>query len=107
LLSEPELASALRAISAGVASLYAFMCRPERRLCECMAYVATAAEIGTLRDKEMKVSSKNIEHCAVCKAALAGPKVCALCKEVAYCGSAHQKEHWKIHKKTCTGRKKK
>jgi hypothetical protein len=106
-LREPELASALRAISAGVASLYAFMCRPERRLCECMAYVATAAEIGTLRDKEMKVSSKNVEHCAVCKAALAGPKVCALCKEVAYCGPVHQKEHWKIHKKTCTGRKKK
>jgi hypothetical protein len=106
-LSEPELASALQAISAGIASLYAFMCRPERRLCECMAYVATAAEIGTLRDREMKVSTKNIEHCAVCKAALAGPKVCGLCKEVAYCGSAHQKEHWKFHKKTCTGRKKK
>jgi hypothetical protein len=53
-----------------------------------MAYVATASEIGTLRDKEMRVTTKNILHCAVCKAALAGPKVCALCKEVAYCGSA-------------------
>jgi hypothetical protein len=106
-LDEPEIDSALQAISASPASLYAFMCRPGRRLCECMAYVATAAEIGTLRDKEMRVTTKNIEHCAVCKAALAGPKVCALCKEVAYCGSAHQKEHWTIHKKTCTGRKKK
>jgi hypothetical protein len=107
LLNEPELDSALQAISAGTASLYAFMCRPERRLCECMAYVGTASEIGTLRDKEMRVSTKNIEHCAVCKAALAGPKVCGLCKEVAYCGTVHQKEHWKIHKMTCTGRKKK
>jgi hypothetical protein len=106
-LHEPELDSALQAISAGTASLYAFMCRPERKLCECMAYVATAAEIGTLRNKEMRVSTKTIDYCVVCKAALAGPKVCALCKEVAYCGPAHQKEHWGIHKKTCTGRKKK
>jgi hypothetical protein len=107
LLNEPELASALQSISAGIASLYAFMCRPERRLCECMAYVATAAEIGTLRNKEMRISTKDIEHCAVCRAALAEPKVCALCKEVAYCGPQHQKEDWRIHKKTCTGRKQK
>jgi hypothetical protein len=106
-LNEPEIKGALQAISASAASLYAFMCRPERRLCECMAYVATAAEIGTLREKEMRVTTKNILLCAVCKVALAGPKVCALCKEVAYCGSAHQKEHWKLHKKMCTGRKKK
>ncbi|KAF7976793.1 hypothetical protein HWV62_5642 [Athelia sp. TMB] len=30
-------------------------------------------------------------------------KMCP-CAEVAYCGAAHQKQHWKIHKKTCFAR---
>lgn len=28
-------------------------------------------------------------------------KLCSGCKTVAYCSLAHQKQHWKIHKKTC------
>jgi hypothetical protein len=42
-LNEPEVDSALQVISASTASLYAFMCRPERKLWN--AHVATAAEI--------------------------------------------------------------
>ena len=51
--------------------------------------------------------SKDIEHSMLRTAARSNHEVCYLCKEVAYCGSVHQKEHWRIHKKkTCTVRKK-
>lgn len=37
--------------------------------------------------------------CAVCDKT--AQKRCAQCKMVQYCGQAHQKKHWKIHKKDC------
>ena len=41
------------------------------------------------------------KHCAHCGKALGTPKLCGLCKQVAYCDSKHQKAHWKQHKKEC------
>ena len=104
-LLQPAYHEAVVTIIAGESQLYMFMNRPDRRPCECMEYVATAAEIGFLRSKPMKVKT-DIEHCAECNAALARPMICSLCKEVAYCGAMHQKQHWKVHKKECTGRQK-
>jgi len=102
-----QLKKQLRKIEAGPTGLYEFMHAPENRKCDCMQYVVTAAEIGTLRLKKMKTKVPK-DRCAVCHEALARPKFCGLCREVGYCGPEHAKEHWKaVHKKECTGRKEK
>ena len=90
----------MTSISISQEKLYEFMHHPDRRPCECMQYVVTAAKIGKIRKKEMRVS-KNVKTCAVCNAALAKPKFCSRCKEVAYCSPICQKKHWKTHKKEC------
>jgi len=74
-----------------------FMHSPEQKRCEGLSYVATAVEIGTLRARDQKLSP--IQNCAFCEEALADPKVCPRCQEVAYCD--HQKKDWKEHKKSC------
>jgi hypothetical protein len=33
------------------------------------------------------------------------PNRCARCREVHYCSADHQKQHWKVHKHTCTAKK--
>lgn len=40
------------------------------------------------------------KKCVVCKSKK-NLKYCAECKKVMYCSREHQKEHWKLHKKTC------
>ncbi|CAL8139286.1 unnamed protein product [Orchesella dallaii] len=40
-------------------------------------------------------------NCAICNQPCT--QQCSLCKEVAYCGKAHQREDWKFHKLTCRG----
>ncbi|ODM90778.1 hypothetical protein Ocin01_15905 [Orchesella cincta] len=40
-------------------------------------------------------------HCSICHQPCT--QQCSLCKEVAYCGKAHQREDWKSHKLTCRG----
>eukprot|EP00933_Yihiella_yeosuensis_P034805 TRINITY_DN28279_c0_g1_i1.p1 TRINITY_DN28279_c0_g1~~TRINITY_DN28279_c0_g1_i1.p1 ORF type:complete len:765 (-),score=163.61 TRINITY_DN28279_c0_g1_i1:288-2303(-) len=43
-----------------------------------------------------------VEHlCAVCAQKAASK--CGRCQKVWYCGRAHQAEHWKLHKTTCSG----
>lgn len=106
LLEQPSVRKALDTISAGKNEMFILMDHPDYRKCNCMAYLATAAEIGKTWRNKLKIS-KDIEHCALCKEALAAPKVCSACKEVAYCSVVHQREHWKTHKKTCSGRAKK
>jgi hypothetical protein len=32
---------------------------------------------------------------------LTGMYICGSCKAVGYCGLAHQKEHWRFHRKSC------
>ncbi len=39
--------------------------------------------------------------CAAPGCALAAPMKCSRCKQASYCGAAHQKEHWPVHKSTC------
>jgi len=70
-----------------------------------MQYVATAVEIGYVKARPMK--SKAADKCALCGNGLIRPKECVRCRQAVYCSKAHQKEHWKIHKKTCKKNKKK
>lgn len=87
--------------------LFLFMHQYEKRHCDCMKYVVAAIEVGSLRKgKEMKIK-RNVETCAYCDEALVRPRICSGCKMVAYCHEMHQREHWKVHKKDCNGRKKK
>mmetsp|Transcript_3952 Transcript_3952/g.9790 ORF Transcript_3952/g.9790 Transcript_3952/m.9790 type:complete len:173 (-) Transcript_3952:100-618(-) len=95
----PTLIQNLQTAITGHYEMIQFMHSPEQKRCECLSYVATAAEIGTLRARDQKLSAITI--CAVCEQALANPKVCARCQEVAYCGIDHQKKDWKEHKKAC------
>ena len=105
MIRKGTLCQQLQQIEAGPESLYQLMNSPELRRCDCMQYVATAASIGRLRLKDSKV--KNVKHhCAVCNESLAQPKFCSLCFEVPYCDRRHQRDHWKVHKKVCKGRKK-
>lgn len=107
LKSHARLQEFWTAAANGPNALYAWMHRQDMRRCNCMAYVATAAELGLLRDKQCtktQVEKVEIQHCALCDNTLIAPKVCSACKEVAYCNPSHQREHWKIHKKTCKGR---
>lgn len=98
------------AATIGPSAMYPLMHRSDVRRCNCLAYVVTAAEIGVLRDKTVDVKGNvgrvDIARCALCDNTLIAPKVCSACKEVAYCNTSHQHEHWKVHKKTCKGRKK-
>mmetsp|Transcript_25767 Transcript_25767/g.64365 ORF Transcript_25767/g.64365 Transcript_25767/m.64365 type:complete len:192 (-) Transcript_25767:201-776(-) len=86
-------------LSMGQKELVAFLHCPERRLCECLAYVATAAEIGLLSSPDEIL--KEAQHCAMCGERLANPKICSRCQKVGYCNAEHQKLHWKEHKKSC------
>ena len=106
-VNHPDIRNTLGKIMESEDTLYLFMHRFENRYCDCMKFVAAAIESGSLRhEKEMEIKV-DVEHCALCNAALARPQVCSACKEVAYCGAHHQREHWKVHKRECKGRKKK
>jgi len=86
-------------ISQGQKGLIIFMHSPDRRVCDCLAFVATAADVGVYRTtKEIQREAK---QCATCGEALANPKKCSRCHKVAYCNAQHQKQHWKEHKKSC------
>lgn len=53
----------------GQKELFRFMHRPDVRRCECMKYVVTAAEMGTLRDKPAiftDVDEVDLGRCALC-----------------------------------------
>lgn len=107
LLKEPALKRSFQAITAGPLELAQFMHHPDRRRCNCMAFAVTEAELGSNRWTCSKLTTSPVEHCALCDQGLANPLVCSSCKEVAYCNRSHQVEHWKVHKKACSGRAKK
>mmetsp|Transcript_22605 Transcript_22605/g.60076 ORF Transcript_22605/g.60076 Transcript_22605/m.60076 type:complete len:226 (+) Transcript_22605:320-997(+) len=56
LLGRTALAESLITIGKGLNELILFMHSPERRKCECLAYVAAASEIGVLRTRPPKYS---------------------------------------------------
>lgn len=105
--NRPDIRETLWKIMSSEDALYLFMHQFGKRYCDCMKFVVAAAEVGSLRlGQKMKVVV-DVEHCALCNAALAQPLVCSGCKEVAYCDALHQREHWKVHKTECKGRKNK
>jgi len=64
-----------------IGSLHIFMHRPDCRYCECMQDVATAAGIGRVSSRDMKIKTDR-QHGAVCHAAQAKSKVYSLfCKK--------------------------
>lgn len=107
LIDQPDLKSKLQTISQGPVAVCKYMHHPDHRRCNCLAYVATAAELGLMQFGTVRRSRASVEHCAQCGEGLVKSMVCSLCKQVAYCNAVHQREHWKIHKKTCAGRVKK
>ena len=44
---------------------------------------------------------KALIFCAKCKTACESNKRCSRCKKTAYCSRDCQRDHWKVHKKTC------
>jgi len=68
----------LASISRGPKVLWTFMHSPNRRVCECLAYVATAAEIGALRATEE--FQREAKHCTMCGQAVANQKICSRCQ---------------------------
>mmetsp|Transcript_19782 Transcript_19782/g.52597 ORF Transcript_19782/g.52597 Transcript_19782/m.52597 type:complete len:144 (+) Transcript_19782:3-434(+) len=105
LLCRTELPSFLNSISKGPNELAIFMHTTEQRKCECLIYVAAAAEIGVLHEgqrfEEGKKNCNEAKFCAKCQVFLANPKICSRCRQAAYCGADHQPQHWKDHKKSC------
>jgi len=99
------LKTLLNDITSSPAKMYHFLDSSTKfRSCDCMQYVAAAAEMDALRHKPMRVKASKY-RCACCKQVLVEPKLCSLCNEVAYCDQFCQKPHWKVHRKECTGRK--
>ncbi|XP_008476173.1 histone-lysine N-methyltransferase ASHR1-like [Diaphorina citri] len=47
----------------------------------------------------IEIEDEELMRCAVCRETALHK--CSACKEVAYCGKQHQKEHWKLHKPKC------
>eukprot|EP00187_Rhodella_violacea_P002965 CAMPEP_0174907094 /NCGR_PEP_ID=MMETSP0167-20121228/59544_1 /TAXON_ID=38298 /ORGANISM="Rhodella maculata, Strain CCMP736" /LENGTH=231 /DNA_ID=CAMNT_0016150489 /DNA_START=150 /DNA_END=845 /DNA_ORIENTATION=+ len=88
-LEESPFNEALNAFDESLYEIIKFMHRPDEKKCECLSYVATAVEIGTLGYGGVKRS--DIMECAVCEEGLTNPKVCSRCQKVAYCGVDHQK----------------
>jgi len=93
MMGQPALRNALFTISKGINEAILFMHSAEYKKCDCLAYVATAPEIGVLRTAKPIKEKLEISICAVCEESLAAPKHCSRCGKVAYCGVEHQKQH--------------
>lgn len=68
-------------------------CARRDRLAECAAAVASAARHG--------LRHCALESCGAREAHASHYKLCSACTTVAYCGKAHQAEHWATHKAAC------
>jgi len=58
----------------------------------------------TGKQEKSTTSKKSLPPKAQCDldgCCLSGIYICGRCKEVGYCGVAHQKEHWRLHRKSC------
>ena len=56
--------------------------------------------MGKLREQLSDEMCSETKACKVCGKSV-GMKRCARCKAVAYCGTEHQRQDWKIHKRFC------
>lgn len=45
------------------------------------------------------------QHCSNCKQEKSGMRQCSACKNALYCSKACQNQHWRQHKRQCTGLK--
>ena len=102
LIRQPKLAAALSRVGgeqATPATLYELMNTPPHRVCDCLEYVACAASIGLLVEKQAKVKER--DQCAQCGKVTAYSQKCGRCRAVRYCNAECQREHWKAHKQAC------
>jgi len=60
---------------------------------------------NTVQDNAKKQSLPPRAHCDLDGCTQPGMYICSSCKSAGYCGLSHQKEHWRVHRKTCANDK--